>query len=106
MDLNQAVQQYIGRRGRDSKINNPSTLMHDHLLYWLSTGTSIKSSFVKLLLGVQVSHLSKMMMSCKCFPHVNDQPVIILEPMAKEKEHKTIYKKLHRKLNIGKHEPH
>jgi hypothetical protein len=92
MDLNEeAVQQYIGRRGRErmvvrltttydnSKINNPSTLMHDHLLYWLSTGTSIKSSFVKLLLGVQVSHLCKMMMSCKCFPHVNDQPVIILE---------------------------
>jgi len=26
--------------------------------------------------------------------------------MAKEKGHKTIYKKLHRKLKIGKREPH
>jgi len=37
----------------------------------LETGTSIKGGGIKLVLWSQTSHLSEMMGSCKCFPHVN-----------------------------------
>jgi hypothetical protein len=37
------------------KINNPNTQIHDYSLSWLSTGSSIKSGRVKLILWVQTS---------------------------------------------------
>ena len=39
---------------------------------WLDTGTSIKCGGVKLVLWVQPSPLSEMMLSCKCLPHASN----------------------------------
>ena len=41
---------------------------------WLSTGISIKSGGVKLALLSQAPTLSEIMLSCKCFQHVNQMP--------------------------------
>jgi hypothetical protein len=45
--------------------------IHDCLIYCLGTGTSMKSGGAKLVLLVQTFHLSEMMRSRKCFPHVS-----------------------------------
>ena len=43
---------------------------------WLGTCISIKSGGVKLVLLSQTSTLSEMMLSCKCFQHVNQMPTL------------------------------
>ena len=43
---------------------------------WISTGISIKSGGVKLVLLSQTPTLSEMMLSCKCFQHVNQMPTL------------------------------
>jgi hypothetical protein len=48
-----------------------STHIHDHSLSWLSTGASINSVRVKLLLYAQPVHLSEIMRSCKYFQLVS-----------------------------------
>jgi hypothetical protein len=50
-----------------SKINTLSTQIHDDSLFWLGTGTLIKSGRVKLVIWAQISHLCEMMQSAKCF---------------------------------------
>ncbi len=41
------------------KIDAPNTQIHDHSLFWLGTGTSIKCGGVKLVLWTQISLLVK-----------------------------------------------
>ena len=53
------------------KIDTPNTQICDSSLSWLGTGTSVKSGWVKLVFWAQISSLSEMMQSCKCFPHVS-----------------------------------
>jgi len=52
-----------------SKIDTSNTQIHDDSLFWLGTGTLIKSGRVKLVIWAQTSHLCEMMQSAKCFTH-------------------------------------
>ena len=53
-----------------------STHIHDRSLSLLSTGASIYSFRVKLLLHVQPTHLSEIMRSCKYFQLVSKMPTL------------------------------
>ena len=50
--LKKYLSQYQTRRNR-----YPNTQIHDRLLFWLGTGTSIKSGEVKLLYGIIIKFL-------------------------------------------------
>ena len=58
------------------KINTHNAHMHNRSLSWLVTGTSIQSSWVKLVLWAQTFPLSEMMRPCKCFPQVGKMPTL------------------------------
>ena len=58
------------------KIDTPNIQLHDWSLFWLSTGTSIRSGRVKLVLWAQTSPLSEMMRSCKYFQHVSTMTIL------------------------------
>ena len=45
-------------------------------LFWLGTGTSIKSGGVKLVLHTQTTLLIEMMLTCKCISRVNKMPML------------------------------
>ena len=53
-------------------MDTPCTQIHDRSLFWIGTGTSIKSGGVKLVfVCAQTCPLSETMRSCKYFPHVS-----------------------------------
>lgn len=58
-------------------IDHSNTPIHDHTLSGLATCTSITSGGVKLVIRVQTSPLSHMMLSCKCFLYVGTMPITI-----------------------------
>ena len=45
--------------------------IHDRSLFWLGSGTSIRSGWAKLILWAQTSSLNEIRRLLKCFPHVN-----------------------------------
>ena len=47
--------------------------IHDCSLSWFGTGTSIKSSVIKLILWTKTSPLSEMTWTCKCFSPLNNR---------------------------------
>ena len=62
----------VGKIVDRCKMDTLNTQIQDHSLFWLGTGISIESGSVKLVLWVQTSTLGEMMVSYKCFPHMND----------------------------------
>jgi len=60
----------------DTEINTLDTQIYDRLLSWLDKVTSIKSGGVKLILWTNISFLSEMMGSYKCFPHASKMPTL------------------------------
>ena len=54
----------------------PLSQLYHCTLSWLCTGTSIQHGGVKLVLWHQRSPLSKMMRSCKCYPHVSKMLIL------------------------------
>ena len=67
--LSEQFQNLIEKSQKEAK-SIPQTQIHDRLLSWLGTGTSIKSGGIKLVLWDQISPLSEMMRSCKYIPCV------------------------------------
>jgi hypothetical protein len=60
--------QFKNRRNR-GKIDTSNIHIHDRLLSWLGTGTSMKCGGIKLVFWTQTSPLREML-SRKCFPRV------------------------------------
>ena len=56
------------------KIDTPNAYIHDRSLFWLGTGTSIRSDWVKLLSWSQTSSPREMMWPCKYLPRVSEMP--------------------------------
>ena len=57
--------------GQKQKQKSLNTQIHDHSLYMLGTGMSIKTGGVKLVLWAQTFPLSEIMWTCKHLPRVS-----------------------------------
>jgi hypothetical protein len=68
------LQNLIENHRNTGNMDTSDAHIHDWLISWFGTGTSIKVGVTKLVAWAQASPNSEMMRSCKYFAHVSSIP--------------------------------